>query len=544
MRTPTSRFRLTAFFWLVVIGLGTVGSIYYTKWVLEYRRQANVQMQALEDEFRKQWDKALDTCADSPSIDTYVERVSLLYQPQFANRLKHIDQIYKEKHVRIDLALDSFSGYCVFRSEEFQRTLADQKVRVHLIDDKAVYSERIQTIQSGKTPLAVFTVDALINNSARFDNPPAVIVMMIDESQGADAMVAYKDALPNRQALNKENVKIVLTPDSPSEMLARLARSQYNLKDLPNECFIRAEGAEDVYARFKKASPSEPTAYVLWEPFASQLLHEYPDKVHKLIDSADPKCVGYIVDVLVAQKDFLEKNRKEVQSIVKAYLRAAAVHQKAAGGMVKLVQADSAKLHHEFASPEAEKVVQGIRWKNTQDNYSHFGLAMGSVVEQPLEETIKKITTVLLETGAMSRIPKQPLVDQSVLADLQKENFDEAVVPDRIFDPLKDWAKLKPVRIEQPEPIYFKPADDTLLRISIDKLGDVAATMQWRTDYYLQIEGSTKSPADADLAQRRAEEVLKWLRDTGHIEETRMKAQTVSEAAGNRVTFVFLEQPR
>ncbi len=557
MRNSTTGFIFPAVIWLVVIAVGTVCSHFYSQWVVEDRKRAEVEMKDLEDNFRKKWDDALDTCADTPSVDDYVGRVGVLYRSKLADRLQRIDDTLKKKHVRTKLAFDSFSGYAVFRSREFQAKLADKDIRVHLIDDKANYETRIQTLQSGETPLAVFTIDALINNSALFDAPPAVIVMVIDESQGADAIVAYTDALPNIQALNRHNIKIVLTPDSPSEMLARLVRFHYDLPDLPKECFIEAEDAQDVYNRFKKASPGEPTAFVLWEPYVSQLLQEYP-QAHKLIDSSDAKCHGYIMDVLVVQKEFLEKNRKDVEAIVKAYLEASAAHQQAPDGMVKLVQADSAslvqagKLPRDLTYPEAEKVVKGIRWKKTKDNYAHFGLLTDSDVPdtEPLEETVKKITNVLIKTKALSRSTKQSFVDKEVCASLQKENFDEnkagvITTQPAPFDPKKDWAKLQPVSGVTREPITFVAGSIDLSRDSVEQLQEVFDTMQSQADYFLEIQGSAKgtTAADMDLAKRRAETVSKWLLDKG-LEEKRLKSRAPSAANGNTVTFGFLKLPR
>ena len=101
------------------------------------------------------------TCADTPAVDDYVNRVDWLYRLKFSERLRHIDDLLKETP-RIDLALDAFSGYCVLRSREFQTRLTDQDIRIHLVDDKAEYSKHIQTLpRAAILLLAVFTVDAV-----------------------------------------------------------------------------------------------------------------------------------------------------------------------------------------------------------------------------------------------------------------------------------------------------------------------------------------------------------------------------------------------
>src|SRR5262249_46308725 len=149
----------------------------------------------------------------------------------------------------------------------------------------ADYTKRAKALRSGETPLAVFTVDALIQNSAQLGgDPPATIVMVIDETRGADAMVADKQSLPSIAALNRKDIKIILMENSPSEMLARVVRSKFSLPLMPRSWIVNAPDAKEVFDRFRESKPGEPKAFVLWEPHVSKLLKEYPN-AHVLIDS-------------------------------------------------------------------------------------------------------------------------------------------------------------------------------------------------------------------------------------------------------------------
>ena len=47
---------------------------------------------------------------------------------------------------KLRLALDSFSGYCIFRSDEFKKKLADQGVDFECVDDNADYAARMKTV--------------------------------------------------------------------------------------------------------------------------------------------------------------------------------------------------------------------------------------------------------------------------------------------------------------------------------------------------------------------------------------------------------------
>ncbi|MEZ6117579.1 MAG: hypothetical protein R3C28_13535 [Pirellulaceae bacterium] len=89
-------------------------------------------------------------------------------------------------------------------------------------DDQADYRARLEGLKSGKYDMATFTIDALIKASAELNDVPAVIVSIIDETSGADAIVGNKQTFPNVDALNRPNVQFVLTSDSPSETLARV----------------------------------------------------------------------------------------------------------------------------------------------------------------------------------------------------------------------------------------------------------------------------------------------------------------------------------
>ncbi len=525
-RGATAHFLFTAFVWLLVIGAGTLAALFYQHWSDEDRGRAAPVMQDLENEFKDKWDAALDACADTPTVDDYVNRAPWLYRLQFADRLRKVDETLRKKHPRIRLACDSFSGYCVFRSAEFHKGLSDRGVYIHLIDDKADYNKRIQALQSGETPLAVFTVDSLINNSALFDAPPGVVVMVIDESRGADAMVSYKDALGSVEALNRSDLKIVLTPDSPSETLARLVRLKCNLTEVPKECFIPADNAEDVYDRFKTADAGAHTAFVLWEPYVSRLLQEQP-QAYKLIDTSDDRCKGYIVDILVVQKDFLEKNRRDVEGLVRAYLETEAAYEKAPGGMAGPVQTDSkqlaaaGKLSQELKSDEAEHVAHKIHWVNTRENYARFDLLAGAAAQdaEPLEDTVKKIADFLVKTKTISRGVRESLVDRQTCADLVTEGFGLG------------------------GPVSFTADGADLSDEAVKQLQVVVTSLKSLPDRSLQIQASRQEtpPGDPTLAQKRADAVFNWLRDHG-VEEKRL-TRTVGAAGDGQVVFRFPKAP-
>jgi hypothetical protein len=268
---------------------------------------------------------------------------------------------------RLTLSLDGFSGYAILRSPEFAKQLADKSIKVNLTDDGADYATRIADLQSGKSQMAVFTIDALLKTSSQVGDLPASIVAMIDETRGADAIVGFKNKYKSVDDFNDPNLRFVLTPDSPSETLARVVMTHFDLPRLSSNPMVSADGASDVYDRYRKASPNENQVYVLWEPYVSKAL-ENPN-LHTIVSSRD--LFGYIVDVLVVSRSYLKSNEAVVKDVVECYFSAAYQHR---AKMNELVLSDAKLQGEPLSAKQAERLVNGVQWKDTQRNYAHFGI--------------------------------------------------------------------------------------------------------------------------------------------------------------------------
>ncbi|MBN2021498.1 MAG: OmpA family protein [Pirellulales bacterium] len=445
---------------------------------------------------------------------------------------------------RVPLALDSFSGYAVLRGEAFREELAKRRIKLDLVDDGADYAQRAKALADGDTPMAVFTIDALVKTAADLGRLPGVIVAVIDETRGADAMVAYKNAIPNVDALNDPRTKFVLTPNSPSETLARVVMAHFDLGALGENPIVEAADAEDVYRRYRTAKPDTHQVFVLWEPYVSKIL-ENPN-THVVVDSG--RFPGYIVDVLVANEDYLLKNEDVVASIVEAYFRALFAHREA---MVDLVLSDAKALGAPLTPKQAENLARGVRWKNTQENYAHMGLENAASL-QHVEDMIANITEVLLRTRAMRRDPTddQPnrLYYAKVLARLRDGNFHpgekaETVRGDQDLGPLTDaeWERLVPVGTIKIPPLVFARGTAALTSQSqseLDRLIERLGTIR----YYVLIRGNASRQGDLEankvLAQRRAQAAEEYLIQHG-VSRDRVRAVGGEPSGSTSVSFVL-----
>ena len=138
----------------------------------------------------------------------------------------------------ISIGIDSFSGYAVFRTADFQSQLANRGIKLKLIDDGADYTARAAALEKGSLQFALFPADALLKTFSKLDYPPATIIAIVDETRGADAMLAYKKRFENVDRLNSPEVRFVLVGDSPSETLARVVIQDFGLNQVTKNSIV------------------------------------------------------------------------------------------------------------------------------------------------------------------------------------------------------------------------------------------------------------------------------------------------------------------
>ncbi len=444
----------------------------------------------------------------------------------------------------VRVAGDSFSGYCLLRSEPFKTALKQENIRLVYSDDGADYRARFQALHDGDVDMAPFPVNSLVELCHTLTMSPATIILFLDETRGADAMVAYKTAIKTLDDLNKADVRCVLTPGSPSEYLARVVTSDLDMSNLPKKWIIKADGAEDVYKRFKKASKSKPAAYVLWEPYISKAL-KIPD-AHVVFGS--DKIKGHIVDALVVRRKFLTEQPEVVKAFVSAYLKVTYAYSDPAK-MQELVRRDAKAAGQSLSSDEARSIVAGIQWKNTLENYAHFRLLARQESQglDDVEDIIEKITKVLKITGVVSdsSVEAHTLFYNKTLEDLQADGFHpkkkigiiqgaavdlDAIRADKALPALSDrqWGQLMAVGKMRVETLSFGRGTAQLNIQSRRYLEELAVKLKSMPLYYLSVVGHARAEGDPaanlQLATDRAKTATEYLVQRQGISRNRIKA--------------------
>ena len=230
---------------------------------------------------------------------------------------------------------------------------------------------------------------------------------------------------------------------------------------------------------------------------------------------------------------------------------------------------------------EAKSLVSGIEWRNTMENYAHFGVVAKTEASNSelLDDMIAKIVNVLDKTDAIQDDPLEGNFGQiyydGILRSLYSDNFHPSISNSELEDidlggeatalpkvraqkqlvalGQSDWQKLKPVATMKVRPIQFGRGNARIQRNSQRSLVALADDLKSFPHWYIKVIGHTRSAgnrkAHQDLAQQRADATAKFLMKTG-ISNSRIPAAAVGQPPANAtggqaqsVTFMLLEKP-
>jgi len=279
--------------------------------------------------------------------------------------------------------------------------------------------------------------------------------------------------------------------------------------------------------------------------------------------------------VLVAERQFLRDHPDVVKAVVEAYCRAAYAYNQQPNGMVNLVMEDARKTGAEnLDEAQAKQVVQGIQWKNTLENYGHFGLVSGKEQGgvQHLEDIIGNIMDVLIKTQALPQDPlggkHHTLFYSQILSEMRTANFHpgkglnliaeigsgdtEKVRTEKELAALtaEQWNGLRPVGELKLEPIVFVRGSANISVQSERDLQELAKRLQSFPQFYLRVVGHARAEGDPEanrqLAQSRAEAAAQFLVAQG-INGNRIRTEaapsTLKSGEAQAVSFVVGQVP-
>ncbi|MFA6898038.1 MAG: hypothetical protein WC250_01370, partial [Candidatus Paceibacterota bacterium] len=382
----------------------------------------------------------------------------------------------KDVKAKITLAYDDWIGYFPVSSGRMKKFLRNEGYLLECQNDGADYQARNKNLRDGKLDFAVMTVDSEILNAAAHDFP-ATIIMVIDESKGDDAIVAYTNLVQNLDSLKSGvSPRIAYTQGSPSHQLLKTVASHFNVPALKNLDREHRFETKDSQEALRLLQSKKVSMAILWEPNVSKAL-QIPG-VGKIIGTESISRA--VVDILVVNREFATKYPERVDLFLKTYFR------------VLKFYADNPEefkkdIHDELKVPKEaiQTMLDGVRFVNLSENCQEwFGVSgPGQIAEQGLVDTIGSTVSILLEAGDFKESPlpdKDPyrIINSTFITAIYQNGLrtgfasldggvkalDPTAALARSFKVLTpaQWSKLRSVGSIRVDPIIFQTGSSEL----------------------------------------------------------------------------------
>jgi len=445
----------------------------------------------------------------------------------------------KQLKGKLKVAVDSWIGYFPLVSSEMKNGMRIAGWSLECEDDKADYATRMKRLRDGEFQFVVATVDSYILNAVPV-NFPGLIVAVIDESRGGDAILARKSVVDNINAIKgKTNLRVAFTPGSPSHHLLKVTAAHFDVREiLPvGEGRIETNGSTEA---LNKLMTSKADIAVVWEPDVSKGLAN--GGIVKILGTEKTQKV--IVDILVVNKDFAKRNPEAVETLLSTYFRTLKFYREQPDKLrVEIVKTTNA--NHD----DVDSMLKGVVWFGLMENCERwFGIAQPGVrSENGLIETIDSTVKILQASGDFSSNPlpsSDPyrLTQSDYLEKLFSKGaagfttvgsggeIDQAGSLEAKFSQLTEgqWNALKEVGSLKSLQIAFQSgASDLSLQGRAD-LDQMVETLKHYPQFRVVVKGHTGTSGDKEenkrLSQERTESVARYLMVTYNIDQNRLRA--------------------
>ena len=440
----------------------------------------------------------------------------------------------------IKIGMDNFTGYFPLCSPRLKQLLLVDGYRLECVDDQANYPARFADLADGSLDFAVGTVDAYLLNG-RKNNYPGVIVAVLDESKGADAIVARSSVVSSIGELKgKSDIKVAFTPNSPSHHFLKVAGVHFDidfLKDSGGNWRSETDGSS---AALKQLLGNQVDVATLWEPDVSKALAT--PGIVKILGSEETRRL--IVDVLIASHR-TEADRPELGQILLAnYFRS-----------LKFYRDNNAEFDKQLAmyagvsTSQSKALRGGIHWVTMQENASEWmGVSnSGRAPQHGLYETIDSTLDIQRDVGDFSGNPlpggdPRRVMSSRTIGALFSRGISSSFAGSRSFQtgspdtalkefaalPADGWDRLRDVGSLKVRPIQFEAGTGKLTRTGKEQIDVAAKVLKSYPNFRIVIEGHTSSRGDdavnKTLSQERAAAVRRYLHVTYKIDKDRLRA--------------------
>jgi outer membrane protein OmpA-like peptidoglycan-associated protein len=369
--------------------------------------------------------------------------------------------------VTIRVTGDPWSGYSTFRGEpRLKAALAKDRITLEYLADEKYYdqNERMRALGTGELDLALTTLDAFLQHGAKHKQHgqyPGVILFGVDESAGGDAIFLAK----GRNSFDevKASDRVCFAEGTPSEHLWDFASLSFATLESGLEKKLGVV-AEDCW---KKLRAEEVQIAVLWQPFTAIAEKAGYKKVFATGGQAD----DVILDILVANRDFVSKQRPAIQKLTAAYFETIASYGRDVAAHAGFVTSDCGP---DCAGDQTlgRAVLSGIDFLTTEENLClWFGQCGKPNKLIPRIGKTGKLLTAKNKLSAADLPDPVSIVDDSFLLALKGDRQERADLAREVAGPDADPNALPAVAVEEVRYDYMVPgAEDTPRDLGIGTL--------------------------------------------------------------------------
>lgn len=293
---------------------------------------------------------------------------------------------------KLKVAIFNFPGYMPVRLAETNKFFDGVEVEVVRIEDTTA---RRAALSSGSVDGSVDILDSF--TCARASGTAATVVLKIDDSLGADGIVAKKDVKSVRDLRGKT---VAFARDQPSHffLVALLEKEGMTMKDIVAKPMEDADKAGNAFVA------GQVDAAVTWEPFLTNAKNQ--PNGHVVVSSKETP--GLIVDVFVVRDEVLKARPEAVAGFLKGWFRAVE-HWKAHPDDANKVMAGAMDLTPaDFAAQ-----VSGLKYADLAENKAFFG--KGADGKSRFTRLVDQANTVWMREGVTNKAVDPASIDGSSL---------------------------------------------------------------------------------------------------------------------------------
>lgn len=456
-----------------------------------------------------------------------------LLKPMLFEKRQEKTSDARSTSLSIRIGGDNYLGYWFITSPQMRKLAAQQGIEIDFTDDGGAYAERLEKFNNKEYDCIVLPVNSYLEHGAQY-NFPGVITASISESKGADGVVGFSDRLPTSkiEELNDLSLRIVYTRNSPSSFLLDLMISDFGLYNLESSDSWRVpvNSSREV---LEMAKEQKGDVFVLWEDDLSKAL-ELPGMQYLW---GSDKFSGYIIDVFVFRRDFLDKYESEIIQFFTTYFRVLSIYSNNKDMMI-----DEMKKNTGLKTDTVKKIFDKIEWFDLSENCRlQFGISsqVGETVHDGLMNTIIACTDVMLRMGTLKTDPLKGnpylITNSTILEELAEASPSKLTGSKngkpRSFEKLddKEWSQLRQIGAMRVEPIIFQSWNNLLSSEGKDTVDKIAQMLiNNYPDYYVAVRGHT-GPGDEEenlkISKERAQAVVQYLVAVHNIDPNRLRAE-------------------